>query len=232
MIQMRRAQDRGRFDFGWLDTRHTFSFGEYHDPQWSGFSVLRVLNEDRVRPGQGFGMHGHRDMEILSWVLEGAIEHRDSLGNGQVLRPGEIQRMSAGSGIRHSEFNPSAESSLHFLQIWIVPKAPGGEPSYDQRMVDPARLDGIFGLVASPDGREGSVRIQQDATLSIARLKAGGEASIDMGPGRKAWVQVSRGSAETAGMVVSAGDGMAVGEEIHLGFRALEDSEILVFDLP
>jgi len=232
MIQVRRARDRGGFDFGWLDTRHTFSFGEYHDPAWSGFSVLRVLNEDRVRPGQGFGMHGHRDMEILSWVLEGAIEHRDSLGNGEVLRPGEIQRMSAGSGIRHSEFNPSADAPLHFLQIWILPDAPGGAPSYEQKMVDPARLDGIFGLVASPDGREGSVRIRQDAMLSIARLKAGGGASIGLRPGRRAWVQVSRGSAEIAGQALSAGDGAAASGESALAFGAQEDSEILVFDLP
>jgi len=229
---MRRAGDRGRFDFGWLDTRHTFSFGEYHDPAWSGFSVLRVLNEDRVLPGQGFGMHGHRDMEILSWVLEGAIEHRDSLGNGEVLRPGEIQRMSAGTGIRHSEFNPSADSPLHFLQIWIVPDAPGGAPAYEQRLVDPGRLDGTFAPVASPDGREGSVRIRQDATLSIARLKPGADVSIGIGAARNSWVQVSRGSVGTAGEVVSAGDGLAVREEIRLDFRALEDSEILVFDLP
>jgi hypothetical protein len=232
MIQVRKAVDRGRFDFGWLDTRHTFSFGEYHDPAWSGFSVLRVLNEDRVRPGEGFGMHGHRDMEILSWVLEGAIEHRDSLGNGEVLRPGEIQRMSAGGGIRHSEFNPSADSPLHFLQIWIVPATPGGAPAYEQRVVDPVALDGKFGLVASPDGRERSIRIQQDATLSIARLKAAGTASIQIGAGRKAWVQVSRGSAETGGTVLSAGDGAAVREETQLGFRASDDAEILVFDLP
>jgi redox-sensitive bicupin YhaK (pirin superfamily) len=171
-------------------------------------------------------------MEILSWVLEGAIEHRDSLGNGEVLRPGEIQRMSAASGIRHSEFNPSADSPLHFLQIWIVPDAPGGDPSYEQRTVDPVALDGKFAPVASPDGREGSVRIRQDATLSIARLKAGGEASIGLGTRRNAWVQVSRGSAETAGVVLSAGDGVAVRDESGLDFRALEDSEILVFDLP
>ena len=171
-------------------------------------------------------------MEILSWVLEGAIEHRDSLGNGEVLRPGEIQLMSAGSGIRHSEFNPSADSTLHFLQIWIVPRVPGGAPSYEQRMVDPGRLDGNFGLVASPDGREGSVRIQQDATLSIARLKPGADVSIGIAAGRKAWVQVSRGSAETAGVELSAGDGAAVQGESRLGFHAMEESEILVFDLP
>jgi quercetin 2,3-dioxygenase len=232
MIQVRPAAERGGFDFGWLDTKHTFSFGEYYDPDWSGFSVLRVLNEDRVLPGQGFGMHGHRDMEILSWVLEGAIEHRDSLGNGEILRPGEIQRMSAGTGIRHSEFNPSEDSPLHFLQIWIQPSRPGNVPSYEQKAVDPARLDGVFGVVASPDGRDGSVRIQQDATLSIARLKAGRSAAVAMGEGRSGWVQVARGSAVTAGQNLSAGDGMAVRGEKTLEFVASTDAEILVFDLP
>ena len=232
MIQVRPAAERGGFDFGWLDTKHTFSFGEFHDPDWSGFSVLRVLNEDRVLPGQGFGTHGHRDMEILTWVLEGAIEHKDSLGNGEVLRPGEIQRMSAGTGIRHSEFNPSADSALHFLQIWIVPARPGIPPSYEQKVVDPALLEGIFGVVASPDGRGGSVRIQQDATLSIARLKAGREATIALGEGRAGWVQVARGATELAGHELTAGDGVAVRGETRLSFRASADSEILVFDLP
>ena len=232
MIQVRAAVDRGGFDFGWLDTKHTFSFGDYHDPDWSGFSVLRVLNEDRVLPGQGFGTHGHRDMEILTWVLEGSIEHRDSLGNGEILRPGEIQRMSAGTGIRHSEFNPSKDSPLHFLQIWIQPARPGIAPSYEQKAVDPARLDGIFGVVASPDGRDGSVRIQQDATLSIARIESGRSAAIVLGAGRNGWVQVARGSVELVGHKLSAGDGAAVRGETELGFLASAPSEILVFDLP
>lgn len=232
MIHVRLAADRGGFDFGWLDTRHTFSFGEYHDPDWMGFSALRVINEDRVLPGQGFGMHGHRDMEILTWVLEGAIEHRDSLGNGEVLRPGEIQRMSAGTGIRHSEFNPSDDSRLHLLQIWILPARPGLPPSYEQKAVDLASLDGAFGVVASPDGREGAVRIQQDARLSIARLRAGQDASIALGKGRSGWVQMARGAADLGEHRLSAGDGAAVRGEAVLSFHASADSEILVFDLP
>ena len=231
MIQVRPATERGGFDFGWLDTKHTFSFGDYYDPDWSGYSVLRVLNEDRVLPGQGFGMHGHRDMEILTWVLEGSIEHRDSLGNGEVLRPGEIQRMSAGTGIRHSEFNPSVDSPLHFLQIWIQPARPGTAPSYEQKAVDPARIDGVFGLVASPDGRDGSVVVQQDATLSIARLKAGRSASIALGEGRSGWAQLARGAARLGEHALSAGDGAAIRGETELSFLASSDAEILVFDL-
>ena len=175
MISIRRAEERGAAKLGWLDSRHTFSFGEYHDPKHMGFGPLRVINEDRVQPGEGFPTHGHRDMEIISYVLEGALEHKDSIGTGSVIRPGDVQRMSAGSGVRHSEFNPSEDEPVHFLQIWLMPDRDGIAPSYEQKSFSDADKSGRLRLVASPDGQDGSVRIQQDARLYASRLSKGEE---------------------------------------------------------
>jgi len=231
MISIRRSADRGHFDFGWLDTRHTFSFGEYHDPRHVGFSDLRVVNEDVVAPGSGFPSHPHRDMEILTWVLSGAIAHRDSSGGGGVLRTGELQHMSAGRGIVHSERNASRTESLHLLQIWIEPSRRGLEPGYAQRAFPPAARLGRLGLVASPDGRDGSLRIAQDASLLVATLSAGDTAGHDLAPGRRAWVQVARGAIALGSHRLAAGDGAALEGETRIDVRATADAEVLVFDL-
>lgn len=228
----RPGEERGSFDFGWLRTQHTFSFGDYHDPAWMGFSVLRVINEDHVAPGTGFGMHGHRDMEILTWVLEGAIEHRDSLGHGEVLRPGEIQRMSAGRGIRHAETNPSTTEGLHLLQIWLLPAKAGTAPSYEQKPIDPVAMEGRFHPVATPDGAGGGVTIHQDARLSVARLDPGAFGEQVVGAGRKVWIQVAKGLVEVDGIPMAAGDGAGFSEVQLLRVAALERSEVLLFDLP
>src|SRR6476620_7839916 len=194
MIAIRKAAERGGANHGWLDTKHTFSFADYHDPAHMGFRDLRVLNEDRVTAGEGFPTHAHRDMEILSWVLEGELEHRDSMGNGSVIRPGELQRMSAGTGVRHSERNPSGANPLHFLQIWIFPERNGLTPSYEQKDFPEPERRGKLRLIGSPDGRDGSVTIHQDVRLSTALLKKGDEVSLPLAQGRSAWVQVARGS--------------------------------------
>ena len=194
MIRIRNSQDRGHANHGWLDTYHTFSFADYYDPAYMGFRALRVINEDRVQPGQGFGMHGHRDMEIVTYVLEGALEHRDSMGNGSVLRPGEFQRMSAGTGIRHSEFNPSATDLVHLYQIWLLPKQNGLNPSYEQRQFSDDEKQGTFRLVASPTGRDGSLTIQQDASVYLAKLETAQQIEQRLTPGRHAWLQVLRGT--------------------------------------
>src|SRR4051794_9084009 len=220
MMQIRRRDQRGHFDHGWLDTYHTFSFADYFDPAHENFRTLRVINEDRVAPGQGFGTHGHRDMEIVTIVLEGALEHRDSLGNGEVLRPGEVQRMSAGTGIRHSEFNPSADEPVHLYQIWILPDQAGHAPSYEQTRFDPAEKAGRLRLVASPDGREGAVTIHQDARIYQGNLSQGGSVAYTMSPGRHAWVQVLRGSATLNGLALGEGDGAAVDGESALDLHA------------
>jgi redox-sensitive bicupin YhaK (pirin superfamily) len=231
MITVRKSEARGHFDHGWLDTRHTFSFADYYDPKSMGFRALRVINEDRVKPGQGFGTHGHRDMEIISYVLSGAIEHRDSLGTGEVLRPGEVQRMSAGTGVRHSEFNPSQTEGLHFLQIWLLPREAGGPPSYEQRAFPLEERRGKLRVLASPDGRDGSLGVNQDALLYGAVLGPGQAAELPLAPGRHAWVQVARGSVHVNGATLSAGDGAALSDETAVRLDAPEETELLVFDL-
>jgi len=230
-LRVRKAGERGRTDWGWLDSRHTFSFGEYHDPAHMGFRSLRVINEDRVQAGRGFGTHGHRDMEILSYVLEGALEHRDSMGTGSVIRPGEIQLMRAGTGVSHSEQNHSKTEPVHFLQIWILPETRGLAPAYDQKTLDAQAARQGFALLASKDGRDGSVRLHQDAALSLARLGSGESRSYPLAHGRHAWVQVARGGATLDGEALEAGDGAAVSGQERLGFEARTDAEILLFDL-
>jgi hypothetical protein len=231
MIEIRRAKDRGHSETDWLDSRHTFSFGDYRDPQQMGFGALRVINEDRVRPGAGFATHGHRDMEIVTWVLSGALEHRDSLGTGSVIRPGEIQRMSAGSGIAHSEFNASQDEPVHFLQIWILPSRAGLAPSYEQREIAPAELDGRLRVIAAPGGGEGAVRLNQDARILAARLAPDTEVRHTLAPGRGAWLHVARGTVTLEGDALVAGDGAAATGERELVLRGLEPAELLVFDL-
>jgi quercetin 2,3-dioxygenase len=233
MITVRKAEDRGRFDHGWLDTRHTFSFADYHDPAQMGFRALRVINEDRVKPGEGFGTHGHRDMEILSYVLSGALAHKDSTGGGGVLRPGEVQRMSAGTGVRHSEFNGSQEEEVHFLQIWILPDRPGHPPSYEQRAYPEVERRGRLRLVASPDGAEGSTTLHQDARVFATLLGRGARVEHALAPGRHAWVQVARGQIEVNGVPLRAGDGAALSAERALALEGRGDgeAEVLVFDL-
>jgi redox-sensitive bicupin YhaK (pirin superfamily) len=231
VIRLRRAQERGHFDHGWLDTRHTFSFGDYHDPAQMGFRSLRVLNEDRVRPGAGFPTHSHRDMEIVTWVLDGALEHRDSLGNGSVIRPGEAQRLSAGTGITHSEFNSSTSEPLHFLQIWIVPIARGLPPGYEQKSFSEAERRGRLRLAASADGREGSVTIRQDADLFATLLAPGETVTHAFRSGRHAWVHVARGEVGLGEHALESGDGAALSGEPGLEISARGDSEVLLFDL-
>ena len=231
MIQLRKANDRGHANHGWLDSWHTFSFADYHDPEHVSFSALRVINEDRVSPGEGFPTHPHRDMEIITYVLEGALEHKDSLGTGSVIRPGEVQRMSAGSGIRHSEFNHSQSEPVHFLQIWILPDRQGVKPGYEQKRIDLAELPGKLRLLASPDGRDGSVTINQNANVYAARLN-GDEVTHLLTPGRRAWLQVARGAVELNGTRLHAGDGAGVEDETALKLIADGSAEVLLFDLP
>ena len=231
MMNVRAAGERGRTDWGWLDSRHTFSFGQYHDPAHMGFRTLRVLNDDRVEPGAGFGTHGHQDMEILSYVLEGALEHKDSAGGGGVIRPGEIQFMRAGTGVTHSEYNHSQEESVHFLQIWIVPDRRGLAPAYGQRAFDRAAAEQAFVLLAAQDGRDGSVQVQQDADLWVALIPAGQRRELRLRPGRHAWVHVARGAASLNGTALGEADGAAVSGEDTLAFTAQEPAEVLVFDL-
>ena len=233
MITIRRSAERGHFDHGWLDTRHTFSFADYHDPDQMGFRALRVINEDRVRPGQGFGTHGHRDMEILSYVLSGVLSHRDSGGGAGQLRPGEVQRMSAGTGIRHSEFNGSDAEPVHFLQIWLHPDRPGHGPSYEQRSYPEAERRGRLRLVASPDGALGSTTIHQDARVYATLLPQGSTVEMALAPGRHAWVQVARGAVLLNGERLAAGDGAAVSEEglLRLAAAGEGEAELLIFDL-
>jgi redox-sensitive bicupin YhaK (pirin superfamily) len=232
MLTLRRAADRGHFNHGWLDTYHTFSFSEYYDPAHMSFRSLRVMNEDRVAPGMGFGMHGHRDMEIVTIVLSGALQHKDSLGNGEVLRPGEFQRMSAGSGIRHSEFNPSETEAVHLYQIWLTPRATGLPPSYEQKPFDPAARQNQWQLVASPDAAAGSLTIQQDARIYLANLPTGGELNYELPPGRHAWLQVIAGAGKLNELDVAASDGVAISDETRLQLTAASPLEVMLFDLP
>ena len=231
MMQVRRSHERGHFNHGWLDTYHTFSFGDYNDPEHHQFRALRVMNEDRVQPGQGFGMHPHRDMEIVTYVLEGALEHRDSMGNGEVLRAGELQRMTAGTGVLHSEFNPSETEPVHLYQIWLFPERKGLKPGYEQRGFADAEKHDRWRLVASHDAREGSLRIHQDADLFLARLDPAQRLQHVLKPGPHAWLQVLRGEVELQGTALRAGDGAAISKESTLEVRALSPAEVLLFDL-
>jgi redox-sensitive bicupin YhaK (pirin superfamily) len=231
MITIRPAAERGRTDWGWLDSRHTFSFGEYFDPRHVGFRSLRVVNDDRVRPGAGFGTHGHRDMEILSYVLEGALEHQDSTGGGGVIRPGEIQFMRAGTGVRHSEYNASKADPVHFLQIWIVPDAEGLRPRYDQRPFDASAASRGFVTLASKDGREGSIEVHQDVSLLVTRLAAGDQREHALAPGRHAWLHVARGDVSLDGRALGEGDGAAISGEAAVRLAGRGDAEVLLFDL-
>jgi redox-sensitive bicupin YhaK (pirin superfamily) len=231
MYQLRKAAERGHFNHGWLDTYHTFSFADYYDPAHHNFRALRVINEDRVAPGQGFGTHGHRDMEILTCVLHGALEHRDDLGSGEVLRPGEWQRMSAGTGIEHSEFNPSDTEPVHLYQIWLLPDRKGLKPSYEQRAFPAAEQQGRLRLIASPDAADGSLTIHQDARVYTASLAPGQTVTHDLKPQRYAWVQALGGGFDVNGQALSAGDGLAVSSERKLTFGAGAPAQILLFDL-
>jgi quercetin 2,3-dioxygenase len=231
MITVRKSEERGHFDHGWLDTYHTFSFGDYQDPRHMGFRALRVINEDFVKPGEGFGTHPHRDMEILTWILVGELEHKDSMGNGSVIRPGEAQRMTAGTGVTHSEFNPSRENSVHLLQIWILPEAKNLAPGYEQRNFSPEERKNRLRLIASRDGRDGSVVMHQDSSVFAALLDAGQSVEHVPAPGRYAWIQVARGGVGVNGVALAAGDGAAASGESSLRIEAAKDSEILLFDL-
>lgn len=231
MITLRPAGSRGHFDFGWLDTHHTFSFGEYYDPAHERFRALRVLNEDRVQPGKGFGTHGHRDMEILTWVLSGALEHRDSLGTHGVIRPGEAQVMSAGTGIRHSEFNASATEPVHFLQIWMLPERNGLPPRYDQKAFQDTDLRHAFRLIASREGVDGAVQVFQDVRVYAARLDADEELPAPLRAGRAGFLQVASGHLVLNGLAMAPGDGARVEGESALIARATSPAEVLFFDL-
>jgi redox-sensitive bicupin YhaK (pirin superfamily) len=231
MIQVRPGKERGHANHGWLDTYHTFSFADYYDPDHMGFRSLRVINEDRVAPGQGFGTHPHRDMEIITYVLEGALEHKDSLGTGSVIRPGDVQRMSAGTGITHSEFNHSKVEPVHLLQIWVLPERKGLKPGYEQKAFDLHQGSGRLQLLAAPDGRNGAVTVHQDVALYAALLSPGKKVTHSLERGRHAWLQVTRGAATLNGEKLKAGDGAAVSEEGSLEIAAAAEAEILLFDL-
>lgn len=231
MLTLRRAADRGHADYGWLNTYHTFSFGSYYDPEQRGFRALRVMNEDRVAPGQGFGTHAHDNMEIVSYVLSGALEHKDSMGHGEVLTPGEFQRMSAGTGITHSEFNPSADEPAHFYQIWLHPAVRDEPPSYEQKRFADAELRNALRVVASPDGRDASLTIGQDAVIYLGRLDAGKAVSLKLAGGRHAWLQVLRGEVECLGESLRTSDGAAISDEAVVDIHARADAEVMAFDL-
>lgn len=231
MILVRRSQDRGHANHGWLDTYHTFSFAEYVDPEHMGFRTLRVINEDRVAGGGGFPMHPHRDMEIITYIIEGALQHRDSMGTSSVIQPGEVQRMSAGKGVVHSEFNPSADTPVHLLQIWILTAARGIAPSYEQKAFPESERRNRLRLMASPDGAEGSVRIHQDARVYSTLLDPGATVRHELAHGRHGWVQVVKGDLAVNGQRLGAGDGAAASEEPALAIQAASPAELLVFDL-
>ena len=231
MISVRRADERGHADHGWLDTRHTFSFADYHDPKYVGFRGLRVINEDRVQPGQGFPPHGHRDMEIVSYVLAGALEHKDSLGTGSVIRPGDVQRMSAGTGVRHSEYNHSKDEPVHFLQVWILPERRGLEPGYEQRHFSDADKRAGLRLIASREGTDGSVTIHADAKIYAAVVEQGQRLRHALAEHRHAWLQVARGAITLNDRPLVHGDGAAVSGEPALTIAGAERAEVLVFDL-
>ena len=231
MINVRKERDRGHANHGWLDTYHTFSFSTYQDREHMRFRSLRVMNEDTVAPGQGFGTHPHNDMEIVTYVLEGALEHKDSIGNGEVLRPGEFQRMSAGTGITHSEFNPSATEPVHLYQIWILPDRKGIEPSYEQKRFPESERHNRLRLVASPDAENGSLLIHQDARIYLSQIDAGKEIEYELLAGRYGWLQVLRGSVSLNGTELNTGDGASVSDEASLAIRASTAAEVMLFDL-
>ena len=231
MIALRKSAERGYADHGWLKSFHTFSFANYYDPEHMGFGPLRVINEDRVDPGEGFGKHPHRDMEIISYVLDGELEHKDSIGTGSVIRPGDVQRMSAGTGVSHSEYNPSPKNPVHFLQIWIEPAEFGVKPSYEQKYFGPEEKRGRLRLVASPDGRDGSVKIHQDAYLYATLIDGSEQVSHPLAESRKAYVHVARGSATVNGRPLRAGDALQVDGESNVEIRDGSNAEVLLFDL-
>lgn len=232
MHALRRAEDRGHANHGWLDTYHSFSFGDYYDPAHMGFSDLRVINEDRVIPGGGFPTHGHRDMEIVTYVLDGELEHKDSLGNGSVMRHGDVQRMSAGTGVRHSEFNPSADKPLHLLQIWLQPNRVGVEPGYDQRHFDPEERRGKLVLLVSPDGRDGSIAAHLDSLLYGTLLDDGQRVTHALTADRKAYVHLARGTAIVNGELLRHGDALTIADTAEVSIEAVDQAEALLFDLP
>jgi hypothetical protein len=232
MMTVRPAGERGHANHGWLDSHHSFSFADYYDAKHMGFRSLRVINDDRVAPGQGFGAHPHRDMEIVSYVLEGALEHRDSMGTGSIIRPGDVQRMSAGTGVSHSEFNASKSEPVHFLQIWLLPTERGIQPSYEQKTFADAERRGRLRVVASPDGRDGSLTLHTSAVIYAGILGAGDSSDIELAKGRHAWVQLANGVARVNGKELSAGDGAALSDEPRVRIEGVSNGEVIVFDLP
>jgi quercetin 2,3-dioxygenase len=230
MMKIRKANERGHAGHGWLDTYHSFSFADYYDPQWMGFRSLRVINDDLVMPGMGFGTHPHRDMEIITYILSGALQHKDSMGNGRVIRPGEVQYMSAGTGVQHSEFNPSKDEAVHLLQIWIEPDRKGVKPRYAEKSLADAAA-GTLQLVTSKTGRDGSIAIHQDADLWLAKFKAGDHAAHKLAKGRNAWVHVAEGEVSLNGKTLLGGDAAAVAEEGALELSAVKPAQVLLFDL-
>ena len=231
MITLRRSRERGHFNHGWLNTFHTFSFDQYYDPRFMNFRTLRVINEDFVAAGRGFPMHAHRDMEIITYILEGALQHEDSMGNGSIIRPGDVQRMSAGTGVRHSEKNPSSDEAVHLLQIWILPDTLDLEPGYEQKRFETADKQGRLRLIASRDGRDGAITVHQDVDLYAGVFAPGDRARLELRPDRHAWVQVARGTVTVNGQRLDQGDGAALSDEAALDLTADADAEVLVFDL-
>jgi quercetin 2,3-dioxygenase len=232
MLEVRRSGERGFFDHGWLQTYHTFSFGEYFDPQWGGYGPLRVINDDTVASGQGFGTHGHRDMEIVTYILAGELQHRDSMGNGSIIRPGDVQRMSAGTGVKHSEFNPSSAEPVHLLQIWIEPQSRGLPPGYEQKHFTAAERRGRLRLIGSRDGAEGSVVVHQDARVYAGMFDGAEQREFDLPAGRRAWLHLARGELSVDGTRLQAGDGASTAGPAHLKLREGSGAELLLFDLP
>jgi redox-sensitive bicupin YhaK (pirin superfamily) len=231
MIEMRKSAERGHANHGWLDSHHSFSFASYYDPEHMGFGPLRVINEDRVNAGAGFGTHGHRDMEIITYVLEGELAHKDSMGNGSVIRPGDVQRMSAGKGVMHSEYNHAQDRQTHFLQIWIEPNVSGIMPSYEEKHFDPAEKRGHFRLIASSDGADGSVLIHQDARIYAGLFDGDEQAAVTVAPGRRVYVHVARGEAAVNGTPLAAGDALKLSDESRVEVTRGRNAEVLVFDL-
>jgi quercetin 2,3-dioxygenase len=231
MISVRKGSARGLTTIDWLRSRHTFSFGDYYDPNEQGFSDLRVINEDWVAPGAGFPTHSHRDMEIITYVIDGAVQHRDSMGNGSVIRPGDVQRMSAGTGVTHSEYNPSRAEELHLLQIWILPDLPGHQPGYEQKSIPLEQMRGRLRIIASPDGRDGSVAIHQDARLYAGVIDAGKAVAFESTPGRRSYVHVVKGAVDLNGIALESGDGARIVDERAIEIAGREESEVLLFDL-
>jgi quercetin 2,3-dioxygenase len=231
MVTLRKSQDRGHANHGWLDTYHTFSFSTYHDPAHMHFRALRVMNEDRVAPGQGFGRHPHQDMEIVTYVLDGQLQHQDSMGNGSILHAGDFQRMSAGTGVEHSEFNPSPDMPVHLYQIWLLPRERGLAPSYEERSFRASEKQDRLRLVASPDGRDGSLTIHQDASIYLGNLTAGANVMHRLAPGRHAWLQVLRGTVRVGDQQLTAGDGASFSDEPSVQLAAADSAEVMLFDL-